>query len=232
MSSHPHRNGRGHAGRPDRGRLGRHPDEGENCSVPHPSCTTVRRQCEDWHLQVDGHPNPSNTSSSYTVAWLLERQLVPCKRGPQLHVQGEGNVNQSQRNDDAFAHQLGLREVALGHEDRTDLLPTDAAMVHEDTRGKHIEYGPDRVPEDLELKCVDVADAGLGDVRVLCPEKIQRQKALEVDHERGWANVVGAKLLRVAKAELEQVDCHERHQHQTGDGEVQDSHARALHQFE
>jgi len=71
------------------------------------------------------------------------------------------------------------------------------------------KYVPICVLEDFELQCVDIANRGRGHVCVLCPEEVQRKDTPEVDEVRRRPHVVGAELLGVAEAELEQVDGHE-----------------------
>mmetsp|Transcript_150851 Transcript_150851/g.366388 ORF Transcript_150851/g.366388 Transcript_150851/m.366388 type:complete len:343 (-) Transcript_150851:1566-2594(-) len=104
-------------------------------------------------------------------------------------------------------------------------------MNHEDHNRQGVEYSPDWVSEDLELKRIDVAATNLGDGCVVCPEQVQLENAPEIDHVCWRADVVVTKLRRVAEAELEEVDSHESHEHEAGDCQVQHSHSGALHQF-
>ena len=77
---------------------------------------------------------------------------------------------------------------------------------------------------------INVADSDRLDAGVLGPEEVQRGDAPEVDEVRRRPDVVRAKLVGVAEAELEQVDGHEGEQHEARDGQVQDADALALHQ--
>mmetsp|Transcript_76137 Transcript_76137/g.172154 ORF Transcript_76137/g.172154 Transcript_76137/m.172154 type:complete len:203 (+) Transcript_76137:302-910(+) len=103
-------------------------------------------------------------------------------------------------------------------------------MRHEDDHREGVEEAPDRVLEDLELERVDVAHADLGDAGVVGPEEVQRGDAPEVDQEGRRADVVGAELIGVTETELEEVDGHESHQHQSRDRQVQGTDAGRLHQ--
>merc|ERR1719210_1708317 len=157
-------------------------------------------------------------SHAHAAGRHLEFCLVARKRRSEGNVERKGEVHQAQPDDDGVAHQLDLADVALRHEHRRDLLPAQAAMRHEDEDREGVKEGPDGIPEDLEFKRVDVAHTHLGDARVLAPEEVQCGDAPEVDEERGWADVVGAKLLGVAETELEEVNGHEGHEHEAGDG--------------
>mmetsp|Transcript_89857 Transcript_89857/g.279647 ORF Transcript_89857/g.279647 Transcript_89857/m.279647 type:complete len:261 (+) Transcript_89857:239-1021(+) len=172
------------------------------------------------------------TSGSDAVRRLLDLGLVARKQRLQLHVQRERDVDQAHDDHDGNAHQLGLPHIALVHEDRHDLLPAEGRVDHEDEGGEDVEASPDGVLEDLELQRVDIADPSLGDGHVVRPEEVQSQDAPEVDEEGRRADVVGAELLGVAEAELEEVDGHEGHQHEARESKVQHGHPRALHELE
>mmetsp|Transcript_54684 Transcript_54684/g.171694 ORF Transcript_54684/g.171694 Transcript_54684/m.171694 type:complete len:633 (+) Transcript_54684:173-2071(+) len=171
-------------------------------------------------------------SGSDAVGWLLQRLLVTRERRHQGHVQGEGDVDQAKHDDDGVPHERGLRDVPLGHEDGGDLLPPEDRVRHEDADGEDVEEAPPGVVEDLELQRIDVADADLGHGGVLGPEQVERQEAPEVHEAGGRADVVRAKLSGVAEAELEEVDGHEGHEHEAGDGEVQHAEAGGAHQLD
>mmetsp|Transcript_54685 Transcript_54685/g.171699 ORF Transcript_54685/g.171699 Transcript_54685/m.171699 type:complete len:630 (+) Transcript_54685:168-2057(+) len=178
------------------------------------------------------HLGSRGFSGSDTVGWLLQRLLITCECRHQGHVQGEGDVDQAKHDDDGVPHERGLRDVPLGHEDGGDLLPPEDRVRHEDADGEDVEEAPPGVVEDLELQRIDVADADLGHGGVLGPEQVERQEAPEVHEAGGRADVVRAKLSGVAEAELEEVDGHEGHEHEAGDGEVQHAEAGGAHQLD
>ena len=89
-----------------------------------------------------------------------------------------------------------------------------------------------RIHKDLELECIDVADAHPGDVRIFAQEEAECEDALEVDEELERFDEVRAELVRVTQEELEPVDRQEGHQHEVREGQVECAESRTLDKCE
>mmetsp|Transcript_11834 Transcript_11834/g.15998 ORF Transcript_11834/g.15998 Transcript_11834/m.15998 type:complete len:284 (-) Transcript_11834:413-1264(-) len=166
------------------------------------------------------------------VSGSLDAGFIACEWRHQCHIQWEGEVDQTKTDNDTVTHQCGLGNIALGYKDRDHLLPPEDSVGHEDEDRENIEEAPEGILENLEFEGIDVADADLLNVRVLRPEQVQRQDTLKVHKVWRWADEVFAKLVCVTKAELEEVNRHEGHKHEAGDGQIQDAETRAAHKLQ
>mmetsp|Transcript_102858 Transcript_102858/g.296188 ORF Transcript_102858/g.296188 Transcript_102858/m.296188 type:complete len:378 (-) Transcript_102858:755-1888(-) len=169
--------------------------------------------------------------SSADAAGVLDAHLVACEGRCEHHIQREGDVDEADHDANDVTDDLDLLDVALRDaEHRRDLLPADAVMRHEDDGGENVEDGPQRILEDLEFQCINVAHSHRRDAGVVGPEEVQRKNAVEVDEVRRRADVVRAELVRVAEAELEEVNGHEGQEDQARDGQIERPPTLGLHQ--
>merc|ERR1719464_1113063 len=178
-----------------------------------------------WHVAV------KPIASGITVGWHLQGRLISCKSVHKRDIEWERQVDQTNDNDQRITNVLRLGYMALRDKHRRHLLPTQAGMRDENEHGKGVKVRPDWILENLELRCIDVPHADL-DISFISPEKVKTENTFKVDHELRGSNIIGSKLVCVAKAELEQVDRHEGHQHQPCHCQIQHAESLGFHQRE
>ena len=103
-------------------------------------------------------------------------------------------------------------------------------MRHEDEDGNDVETTPHWVFQHLVFIQKDVSNENCWDILVVGPEESQRnQPTWPPVNKRGWRS---QEVLRsVSKTELEEMNGHEREQHQTCDGQIQLATHQSRRQF-
>merc|ERR1712007_97408 len=153
----------------------------------------------------------SQRSLGAEVAGVHCRQVAE-DREAQVDERNEGSRDVADV-DDLLVVALGDVEGRCGH----NLLPTEAHVRAEDRHRADVENHPSKRLEDLELQAIYVAHHDRRAALVSNPEQAQMKDALHVDQIWWRANLVG---LRLAKAKLEKVYCHEGEQGNARDGEI------------